>query len=491
MAIQTLPDHPMLQGPFRPWHVEGELFDVPVTQGEIPRDLAGTYYRIGPNLKYRPQQGVYGFHLGDGMAYGLYLEDGRAHFRNRWIETPKLALERKLGRSAFAWEGGFADWRNMGWERIQRTAENTTVPAGVANTNIVWHAGKLLALGEDAVAPLELDPETLRTRGPVKWASQLGDGVTPKVNAADGFFCAHPKIEPVTGEMFGYGFSTEKPYLTYYVISASGELVHRAEIDAPFPAYVHDMFITESHVVIPLFPTTFRHERVAAERCIMGWEPELGTHIAVIPRNGGAQDVQWFACDPCYVLHTGNAHSVGNKIVCVAPEFPCAAFPADGLENTWQEFQKGVLTRWELDLETGELTKQQLDDRSIEFPRIDERFLGRDARYVFDIGSAGAGGQIYQGFDRVVRYDLASGAVTGEHELPAGTFLSEAIFVPRGERAPEGEGYLLLAVYHMNEDRSDYVILDAENLAGEALATISLPHRIPFTPHGNWRPAQT
>lgn len=47
----------------------------------------------------------------------------------------------------------------------------------------------------------------------------------------------------------------------------------------------------------------------------------------------------------------------------------------------------------------------------------------------------------------------------------------------------------MLNVYHFNEDKSDYVILDAENLSSEPLATIALPHRVPFTPHGNWRSA--
>ena len=81
MPVQSLPEHPMLQGPFQPLRDEHELHDLPVVQGEIPRDISGAYYRIGPNLKYRPRQGVYGFHMGDGMAYGLYLENGRAHFR--------------------------------------------------------------------------------------------------------------------------------------------------------------------------------------------------------------------------------------------------------------------------------------------------------------------------------------------------------------------------------------------------------------------------
>ena len=124
----------------------------------------------------------------------------------------------------------------MGWERILRSPENEGIPAGVANTNIVWHGNRLLAMGEDAVAPLVLDPESLETTGIVNWSNRLGDGVTPRVTSEDGFFCAHPKIDPVTGEMFGYGFSTEKPYLTCYVISADGELTLRQDIDAALGA---------------------------------------------------------------------------------------------------------------------------------------------------------------------------------------------------------------------------------------------------------------
>jgi len=247
------------------------------------------------------------------------------------------------------------------------------------------------------------------------------------------------------------------------------------------------MLLTETHVVIPMFPTTFRHERVERGRCIMGWEPELGTRIAVVPRAGG--EVKWFETDPCYVLHTGNAYTKGDKIICVSPEFPVAAFPADGLENTWQEFQKAVLTRWTLDLDTGEMSRERLDDRSVEFPRIDERYLGQDARYLFDIGSSDASGQIYEGFTSVIRYDLHDGAKAEHHEMPPGSYLSEAIFVPRRHNGAEGEGYLMLNVYKVAEDKSDYVILDAENLSDGPLATITLPHRVPFTPHGNWRNA--
>ena len=89
MTVQSLPEHPMLQGPFQSLYVEHELHDLPVVQGEIPSDICGAYYRIGPNLKYRPQQGVYGFHMGDGMAYGLYLENGKGALQEPMGQDPQ------------------------------------------------------------------------------------------------------------------------------------------------------------------------------------------------------------------------------------------------------------------------------------------------------------------------------------------------------------------------------------------------------------------
>ena len=60
----------------------------------------------------------------------------------------------------------------------------------------------------------------------------------------------------------------------------------------------------------------------------------------------------------------------------------------------------------------------------------------------------------------------------------------EPVFVPRSEK--EGDGYLLTVVYRTNEDRSDVVILDAENIEAEPIAIIKIPHRIPFGFHGNF-----
>jgi carotenoid cleavage dioxygenase-like enzyme len=59
---------------------------------------------------------------------------------------------------------------------------------GVANTHIVSHGGKLLAL-EEGHGPIEIDPRSLDTIGPWTFDHQLPGAA------------AHLKIDPITGEM--------------------------------------------------------------------------------------------------------------------------------------------------------------------------------------------------------------------------------------------------------------------------------------------------
>ena len=88
-----------------------------------------------------------------------------------------------------------------------------------------------------------------------------------------------------------------------------------------------------------------------------------------------------------------------------------------------------------------------------------------------------------------VKYDLATG--TTEHrQFGAGRVTDEMIFVPRSPDAGEDEGWLLSYVYDATTDRSDVVILAADDFTGDPVATIHLPQRVPFGFHGNWVPSE-
>jgi len=456
---RPFPDDVFLRGNYSPWPMEGEIHDL-VVEGEIPRELDGTLYRNGPNPQFAPR-GRYHWFDGDGMIHALTLRDGKAHYRNRWVRTERFKREREAGEALF---GGLADWTNSD-PRVEGIFPNA------ANTNIIVHAGKLLALWE-AGPPHELDPHTLQTIGPYDFDGKLLGPMT-----------AHPKIDPEAGELLFFGYSPFPPYLRYYVASADGHIVRSDEINVPVPTMMHDFITTREYVIFMVFPATFRWENFASGAPIR-WEPELGTKIGVMPRAGGNAAVRWFAMDPCYVFHPMNAYSENGQVIADVCRF--ARLPLfDGAEkNDLGSGGTARLTRWTFDLASGGVKEKPLDDCPSEFPRLDERYTGLPYRYGYAggrIGTPADGGF----FNAILKYDHQTGR-RSEHSLGLTGFTSEPLFVPRTTHAREGEGFLLAVIYRQEENRSDLLILDAENVADKPLAVVKLPHRIPYGFHGNW-----
>lgn len=478
---RPLPADPFLSGIWEPWPMEGEIRDLPV-EGEVPRELAGTLYRNGPNQRFAPRSAYHVF-TGDGMIHAFRIADGKVDYRNRWVRTPRFLREDEAGESLFA-----------AFDPTRDDPRAKGVPSGPANTNVVWHGGRLLALVEGGLPPVELDPDTLETRGVFDFGGAIRRPIDPELakalgleatdGRAPGIFTAHPKLDPETGEMLGFGYNAIEPYLMYFVVSPQGKVVRSGEIEIPFPAMVHDFVVTREHVVFPIFPATLRVERMMRGESVIGWEPELGTHVGVMPRDGGNADVRWIRTDPSFVFHPMNAHTQGRQVIAEMAQYARLPIPAAGNPLGPGQGVPATLVRWTIDLDGGSLKQEALDERSIEFPRLDERRAGLDYRF----GYAAGGGDVVRGFDALLRYDLRSGGCSA-HRLREGSGASEPVFVPRHAAAGEGDGFLLSVVYRADERRSDLVILDAQNLEREPLATVRLPHRVPMGFHGNWRPA--
>ena len=140
--------------------------------GELPRGLNGTLYRNGPNPQFEAP-GAHWF-VGDGMLHAFHLENGRASYRNRWVRTPKWQAEHDAGRALFA---GFG-------RKLPDAPPNITQDGGVANTNIIFHGGRLLAL-EEGHMPTEIEPGTLDRLGYCDYKGAMA-----------GPFTAHPKVDP-------------------------------------------------------------------------------------------------------------------------------------------------------------------------------------------------------------------------------------------------------------------------------------------------------
>lgn len=484
-VTRPLPDRPLLRRHHKPWPMEGDVRDLVITRGEIPDDLRGTLYRIGPNPRYAPLSGRYNGWMGDGMVHALFLADGKASYRNRWVRTSKYQAEDRAGRAVFDYLLPHKSLLSTGMELTRPTAESAGADQGSCNTCVTAHVDTIVAWGEGQSTPTVLDARTLDTIGPAPWTVQLGDSMSPR-SGPHGFGGGHPRECPLTGEVLFTTLHVEKPFVTVHNWDPSSDRVVSVPLDAPYPSYIHDFMITAEHAVVVVSPITMSQERVTEGRGLMGWEPERGTHVAVIDRRP-PHTVTWIEADAnFYDLHPQNAFvDERGRVVLDAPEFPVAPVPMDGLDP-WEQFRglESHLTRYELDLASRSMLRRRLDDRNVELPQCDRRVQGLPYRYGYNLFSTGDLDDY--NFNTVLRYDLHTDTTT-EHRFDAYDSLCEPLFVPRSPDAAEGDGYLVTYAYHPDEDRSDAVILDAQRLEDEPVAVIALPHRVPFTAHGCWQ----
>jgi carotenoid cleavage dioxygenase-like enzyme len=462
MAIEA-DANPFLSGNFAPWRGEGDAADLDVI-GEIPAQLNGTYYRNGPNPAYDPI-GRYHWFDGDGMIHAVRLENGRASYRNRFVNGDGLRAERAAGR---ALSPGLLDLGRG----------ESPLPKNTANTNIVFHAGKLLALVESSL-PTALQPCTLETLGVYDFGGRLCGPMT-----------AHPKIDPDTGEMLFFGYSPFPPYLQFHVAAADGALVRSEPIDVAWPSMMHDFAITRDHVVFLLCPIVFSFEHIAQGKALFSWQPERGTRIGVMPRRGDGAVVRWFDTDPCYVFHPLNAYDDGEAIVLDVARYEQLLFmePDAMRAPNWRDKNVAKLHRWRIDLRTGAVRLAQLDDGDGEFPRVDERRVGRHHRFGYIAATGPEGNAALPVFTALRKYDLERGTIE-TRPFGAENGVGEPLFVPRHAEAAEDDGFVLTLVYDRARDSSEFIVLDARHIRGEPLARVRLPHRVPYGFHGNWAPA--
>jgi carotenoid cleavage dioxygenase-like enzyme len=457
--------NPYLTGNFAPVRSEDD-FTLPVT-GEIPLELRGTLYRIGPNPQYEPIGPGYHWFTGDGMVHAFRVEDGKVTCRNRYVRTPKWELEHSVGRSLFA---GF----NPSLNDLLAQGRD----AGVANTHIVSHAGRLLALNE-SYPPFELEHGSLDSRG---YVSDYRGHVT-----------AHPKVDPRTGELvwfaYGVGDSPLSAGIRYGVTDARGKVIRRDDFQAPYCSMMHDFLVTENYVLFPVLPLTGSLERATRGLPPIAWEPSRAAYVGVMRREADVSTIRWFNTEACHVFHPMNAWEEDGKLFAdvfrydAAPLFPLAdGSPGrHGMARLW---------RWTFELSgSSDVIKQEaIDDLDGEFPRFDERRTGLPYRH----GWYGADTHAENTHEPLRLNAIAHlDHKTGQrrvYELPRGDLTSEPVFIPRSVDAAEGDGWLTAVVWRAAEDRSDLLVFDALEVTRGPIASAAMPRRVPFGFHGNWVP---
>lgn len=438
-------------GALAPVADEVELGQLTVS-GSLPAGLDGVLIRNGPNpLSGRfAGSGVLDWWPEAAMLHAVDLTGGVATgYRNRWARTTTWAAVNDPDGAE---------------ERLE------TNP----NVNLVAHAGELLALAEGG-PPLRIS-QGLDSLGPTMTHPVLATGST-----------AHPKVDPVTGELVSFVSGWAPPLLRYMVSGADGATVVDTTIDLPHSVMLHDLAITSTRSV--LFDLNVGYDLSMLDdghRIPIRWHDDRQARIGLVPRHGGV--VTWFEIDSCFVQHVINAFdddsACSSRVVVDAVRYPWYfrlgddGFAPDPLGEAW---------RWTVDLdrgtvEEGPLPVEEVSLANIELPRIDESRTGRPNRHLWAVEQPSS-----VEMRGIRHHDLTTGA-TDRWVPPPGDQNNEPVFAPRPGAVEEGDGWILACVYRAATETTDVVVLDATEVAAGPVATIHLPRRIPAGFHGIWLP---
>jgi len=462
---RDLSPSPYLSGPYAPVLEESNARDLPVV-GELPGDLEGTFVRNGANPRLSPK-GRYHWFDGDGMIHALQLEGGRASYRNRFVHTDGLAAE--LGAGSPLWTGIL--------EPVDLS--NPLGPfKNTANTDLVFHAGKLLALWWQSGVPYVVSLPDLETCGKELFGGAHKPGIS-----------AHPKVDPRTGEMMFMTFGMRAPFLSYGVIGKDGRLEHFVPIETvPGPRYQHDIAITEHFTILMDLPMYADPEMLKIGKSRVRFFRDQPARFGVIPRRGKGADVRWFEAEACYVYHTINAWEEGDEIVMIGCRIkdPLVGDPLNPREerpipSIGLQRLEPHLHEWRMNLATGVVRERRLGDALVEFPRMDNRALGSRSRYSYSPRITHAPTLL---FDGLVKHDHETGQET-VYEYPRGWYGGEAVVCPRTGGQEEDDAYLTTFVVEGTTGETEAYVWSARDF-GAPLARVKIPHRVPIGYHAWW-----
>jgi all-trans-8'-apo-beta-carotenal 15,15'-oxygenase len=443
--------------------------------GAVPTDLRGTLIRNGPG-RQRIGGTAYGHWFdGCGMLSVFSIADGRVHFANRYVRTPKYVKETETQRICF---------RGFGTQIPGGLRKNLgRMPGNPANTNVVHHAGTLLALYEGG-RPYEVDPATLDTVGEYTY-----DGALTRSNV----FSAHGHFHGPTGDWINFGSGTmgvgrKGPRLCFNVfrIDTSGRMAARGQLPVDHFPFAHDFAVSGRYAVFFVNSITMG----SIGRVMLGtqsfadgvaFDEARPMQVALVDLDT-MEEVRRIDTAPGAIIHFGNAYEDGDEIVVDAMHSD--QFDAnEALSDIFNApaLKGGEWRRYRINAATGNLSHEVLTDTNSEFPTFDQRRAGRRNDLTFAAASVENG---HDSFFNGIQRSTRDGQVE-LHTLAPGFYGSEPLYAPSTASDREEYGYLLTVVYDGFAHRSSLVIFRAADIT-EPVATVALRHHLPHQFHGFW-----
>mmetsp|Transcript_40683 Transcript_40683/g.73304 ORF Transcript_40683/g.73304 Transcript_40683/m.73304 type:complete len:922 (+) Transcript_40683:90-2855(+) len=453
-------------------------------QGQLPRDLRGTFFRNGPGLIE-----VHGTRLihpidGDGLIGRLtFFGDGSASFSARFVQTATHVKEEKA--KAMIYPG------QMGSRAPSKEAQFRDP----SHTNVFEWGGKLLSCHEYTL-PHELDPRTLRTLGPTDL-----NGTLKKTRS----LCAHFRYDKVADRLVTVSFRTKRPALGG---PARPSQLHVCEFDRAWKLqkevyheinglnYCHDLAVTPSFYIVHQTPFVkvdldavqkiLSNEETPGEQ--MKYHAELPCRLILIPRDGG-NPVLVDLPEPCHVYHFGHAFEreglLEVDIVALGKRFTMQFQHELWLSNA--DEAPGLLYTVRVDLASGRCVSfRQADSCSCEFPAVHPHghVVGKEEpspRYTYLMANDDG---LSLPFTHVVKADrLGEGRQSYCFE---GCSVGEPCFLPRATSSNEDDGYIVVQVFEPRRHETSFAVLDAQHLSRGPICTLNLQAFLPNAFHGTW-----
>ena len=454
---------------------EMDLRDCEV-EGDLPAELDGVFYRVGPDPQYpkpAPYVGDIPFD-GEGHVSMFRIKGGHVDYRTRYAKNQRWKAQAEARRSLFGmYRNPFTDDPSV--EGLSR---------GTANTQLFVHHGKLLVFKEDS-PPVVMDPLTLET---------VDDYYTFGGKLESRTHTAHPKIDPETGEYIAFGYEAGGLLSRdVNVLSATpqGDINWSVTVQAPYAGMMHDFYVTQRHVVLYLVNMVSDMDRIRAGGVHFSYDETAPCYLGVFRRGGDGRDIRWFKGPNMFCTHFMGGWSDGDKVTVdmdggEGNQFPFFPSLHGGFDATKAI---GRLRRFTVDLSSRSNDHYQSE---VIFPQLtgvlsrqDDRFHTIPYRWGFMGGAmpAGADPRAAERGWAVIDHSTGNSRILS---VP-GYRLAEMTFVPRRKDAPEGDGYLIgIGDSEAEGGRSDLVLFDLANPDNVPIARVRMPFKCVGQVHGFW-----
>lgn len=451
-----------------PDHLMSQNIDV---DGKFPANLRGTYYKNGPALRSAFTRGYQHQFDGDGFVQALRFDGQNISHQGQFVHTTKYEAESDNGDY-------FLATFSQKWP--DSPAPRSPDEINAANTNIVHHGNRLMALWE-AGSAWQIDPETLDSIGKIAWHADL----------AEAPFSAHPRLDS-DGSLWNFGQVPWSQKMVLYHIDIRGKINKYSLLDMPNTSMIHDFAITKNFLVLLLPPLKWTLEKAQNNASFMNthtWHDDHPVDVLIVDKND-LSVVRHHQLPTAFHFHIGSAFETSDgeiELDLCHYENADIVFNLNIARDGMDFVSPKMLphhSRVTLSVHRDSGKIENIHNRANEFPQAALPTNHHRSRHGWSIGLDEQTG--------LFRYTLGVNLETGkldQYDYGSDCLVEEHIFVPDNSRAPTNgiiRGWLIGLHYDFRQSKTKLAVFDAYDLAAGPLAVATLPYGLPPGLHGNF-----